>query len=55
MIITHGNFSKMKNEILPICLQRNFRDSFGEFSNTSYGVFAAERVKKKGGHETGIH
>ena len=35
----------MKNQILPTCLQGNHRDSLGEFSNTSYGVIGAERVK----------
>ena len=32
----------MKNQILPICLQRNYWASLGEFSNRSYGVFWAE-------------
>ena len=44
-IIIHNNLSKMKSRILPNCLQGNYRDSLGEFSNTSYGVFEAERVK----------
>ena len=35
--------SKMKSKILPTCLQRNYRDSLGEFGNRSYGVFGAER------------
>ena len=35
----------MKNKILQTCLQGNYRDSLGEFSNTSYGVFGAERVQ----------
>ena len=35
----------MKNKILPTQLQGNSADSLGEFSNTSYGVFGAERVK----------
>ena len=38
--------SKMKDKILPTCLEGNYRHSLGEFSNTSYGVFGAERVKK---------
>ena len=35
----------MKNKILPTCLQGNYGDSLGEFSNTSYGAFEAERVE----------
>ena len=35
----------MHNKFLPTCLQGNFRDSFGEFGNTSYGVFGVERVE----------
>ena len=38
-MIIHSNLSKMKNIILPTCLQENYRDSLGELSNTSYGVF----------------
>ena len=41
-MIIQSNFTKMKNIILPICLQGNYRDSLGEFSNTSYGAFGAE-------------
>ena len=37
-MIIHSNLSKMKNEILPTCLQGNCRDNFGEFSRTSYGL-----------------
>ena len=44
-MITHSNSSKM-NIILPTCLQRNYRDSLGEFSDTSCGVFGAERVNR---------
>ena len=32
------NLSKMKNIILPTWIQENYRDSLGEFINTSYGV-----------------
>ena len=32
-LIIHSNLSKMKNKILPTCLQGNYRDSLGEFSN----------------------
>ena len=35
----------MKNKILPTCLQGNYGDSLGEFSNTSCGVVGVERVK----------
>ena len=47
------NLSKMKNKILPTCLQGNYRDSLGEFSNTSYGVFEAEMrgLRERGGEE----
>ena len=45
-LIIQNNLSKMKNNILPTSLQDNCRDSLGEFSNTSYGVFGAERVKQ---------
>ena len=38
-------FGKMKNKILPIFLQRNYRESVGEFSSTSFSVLGAERVK----------
>ena len=41
----HSNLSKMKSKILPTRLQRNCRDSLGEFSITSYGVCRDERVK----------
>ena len=34
----------MKNEIFTVCLQGRYRDSLGQFSNTSCGVFGAERV-----------
>ena len=44
-MIIHNNLTKVKNKILPTCSQGNFRDDLGEFSNTSYGVFRAERVK----------
>ena len=37
-LIIHNNLSQMKNKILPTCLQANYRDSLGEFSNTEYGV-----------------
>ena len=45
-MIKQNNFSKMKNKILPTCLQGKYRGSLGEFSNTSYGVLGAEKVKK---------
>ena len=41
-MIIHSNLSKKKN---PTCLQGNFRDSLGKFSNTSCGIFGVERVK----------
>ena len=44
-LIIYSNLSKMKNNLVPTCLQRNYRDSLGEFSNTSYGVFGADTVK----------
>ena len=44
----------MKNKILPTCLRGNYRDSLGEFSNTSCGVFGAERVKQEKGIQAGI-
>ena len=44
-MIIHSNLSKMKSIILPACLQGNYRNSLGEFRNTSCGVFATERVK----------
>ena len=42
-----SSLSEMKKEIHPTCLQGNYRDSLGEFSNMSYmyGMFGAERVK----------
>ena len=43
-MIVHSNLSKMKNKILPTCLQGNYRDSLGEFNNTSaYGVFEVDK------------
>ena len=44
-MIIQNNLSKIKNEILPACLQGNYIYSLGELSNTSYDVFGAERVK----------
>ena len=44
---TRQSISKMKNNILPTSSQRHYRDSLGEFCNTSYGVFGAERVKER--------
>ena len=47
----HRKLSKMKNKILPTCLQGNYGDSLGEFINKSiYSVLGAKRVKNK---ETG--
>ena len=43
-MIIHSNLSKMKNEILPSCLQGNCRDNLGEFSNVLYGGFGAENL-----------
>ena len=34
-VILNSNLSQMKNKILPICLQGNYGDSLGEFSNVS--------------------
>ena len=39
-MIIHSKLSKMENKILSTCLQENYRNSLGEFSNTSYGVFS---------------
>ena len=44
MIIIHRKLSKMKNKILPTCLQGNYGDSLGELINASYGKVGAERV-----------
>ena len=44
-VIIHRKLPKMKDKILPTCLQGNYRDSLGEFSNTSYGIIGAERDK----------
>ena len=45
-MIIHSNLSDMKNKTLQTCLQGNYRDSLGEFSNTSYDLFGAERAKQ---------
>ena len=45
MEIIHRNLSKMKNKILSSCLLGNYKECLGEFRNTSYGVFGAEREK----------
>ena len=37
-MIIHSNFSKMKNKILPTCLQGNYGDSLGELGSTSLGM-----------------
>ena len=44
-MVIHNNLTKMKNKILPTCLQGNYRDNLEEFGNTSYGVFGAAGVK----------
>ena len=44
-MIIHRKLSKMKNKILPTCLQGDNGDSLGEFSNISSGIVGAERVK----------
>ena len=44
-MIKHRKLSKMKNKILPTCLQGNNGDSLGELSKTSNGIVGAERVK----------
>ena len=43
-MIMYSILSKMKNKILPTCLQRNYRNSLREFSKTLYGVLGAEKV-----------
>ena len=43
-MIIHSNLSEMKNKILPTCLQGNYRDGLGEFSNMSFSAFGAEGV-----------
>ena len=44
-MIIHSSLSKITNKILPTCLQGNYRDSLGEFSITSCGMFVAETLK----------
>ena len=44
-MIIHNKLSKLKDKILRICLQENFRDSSREFSKMSYGLFGVDRVK----------
>ena len=44
-MIIHSNLSQIKYKILTTCLQGNFRDGLGEFSNTSYGTLGAKRVE----------
>ena len=43
-MIIQIKFTKMKNKILSTCLQGSYRNSLGEFSNTSNDVLGAERV-----------
>ena len=38
-------FGKMKNKILPTCLQRNYKESLGKVSSTSLSVLEPEKVK----------
>ena len=45
-MIMHSNVSKMRNKLLPNLFRKKTKDSLGEFSNMSYGVFAAERVSR---------
>ena len=45
LIGIHNNLSKVKNKILSTCFQGNCKDTFGEFSNTSYHVFWDDRLK----------
>ena len=52
-MIIHRKLPKMKNKILPTCLQGNYGDSLGEFINTSDGVVGAERVNNRG--NTALH
>ena len=44
-MIIHRKLSKMKNKILLTCLQGNYGQSLGEFSNISYGLVGAGTVK----------
>ena len=39
---------KLKIQILPNCFHRKYGAQLGEFTNTSFVVFEAERVKKLG-------
>ena len=43
-MIINSNFIKTINKILPTFLQGCYGDNLEEFSNTSYGVFEAERI-----------
>ena len=43
-MIIHSILSKIKNKVLPISLQGNYRDRLEKLSSTSYGLFGAERV-----------
>ena len=54
-MIIHRNLSKSKNKMLPICIQGTSRGSLGKFNNTSYGVFAIERVKAVGEKTVGFY
>ena len=44
-MIIHSNLYKMKNKIPPTCLQRNYRDRLGEFSNMPCGAFGQRSLK----------
>ena len=44
-MIRHRNLFEMKNKLLLTCVQGNYRDSLGEFSNRSCGALGAERFK----------
>ena len=43
-MIIHSNLPKIMKNLLT-CLQGNYRDSSGEFCNTTYGVFGAGRFR----------
>ena len=43
-MIIHNNLFTMKSKFFPTCLQVYYRDSLGEFSNTSAGVFGGEQA-----------
>ena len=45
-MIVYSNLSKMENKILPTCLEGNYRDSLGEFTEQLLNVVLEDQKVK---------